>query len=86
MKALLDLPTDINQTLNIIKAKNNLKNKAETISVVVKYYADNNLDPELRPEFIARVLSDSKKDKPSDYKSFKSTEELDKYIKKKWNK
>jgi hypothetical protein len=61
MKALVDLPTDINQTLNIIKAKNNLKNKAETISVVVRYYAENNLEPELRPDFIKKIQSADKR-------------------------
>ncbi len=86
MKTLLDLPTNINQTLNIIKAKNNLKNKAETISVVVRYYAENQLEPELRPEFIERVLRDSKKDKASDYRVFKSTKDLNNFIKKKGNK
>lgn len=86
MKALLDLPVDVNQTLNIIKAKNNLKNKVETISVVVKYYAENNLEPELRPDFVKRVLSDSKKDKLLDYEEFDSVKDLDKYIKKKVNK
>lgn len=55
MKALLDLPVDINQTLNIIKAKNNLKNKVEAISVVVRYYADLELAPELRPDFIKKI-------------------------------
>jgi len=86
MKTLLDLPTSINQTLNIIKAKNNLKNKAQTISVIVKYYADNELEPELRPEFIDRVLCDSKKDKPSDYKTFNSVKDLDNFVRKKGSK
>jgi hypothetical protein len=81
MKALLDLPIDINQTLNIIKAKNNLKNKVEAISVVVKYYADLELEPELRPDFIKKVLSDNKKDKSSNYKKFHSVNDLDNYIK-----
>jgi hypothetical protein len=80
MKVLLDLPVDVNQTLNIIKAKYNLKNKAETISVIVKYYTENELEPELRLDFIKKVLSDSKNDKPSDFKRFNSTKELDKYI------
>jgi hypothetical protein len=61
MKALLDLPTDINQTLNIIKAKNNLKNKAETISVVVRYYAKNELEPKLKPKFIKKIQNGDKK-------------------------
>ena len=57
MKALIDLPTEINQTLNIIKAKRNLKNKVEAISLVVKFYAENELEPELRPDFIKELLA-----------------------------
>jgi hypothetical protein len=55
MKALINIPNDINQTLNIIKAKNNLKNKVEAISLVVNYYSKNELEPELRPEFIKKI-------------------------------
>lgn len=81
MKALIDIPNDINQTLNIIKAKNNLKNKVEAISLVVNYYTKNELEPELRPDFINKVLYDSKKEKSSDYKKFNSVEDLNNYIK-----
>ena len=76
MKVLLDLPMDINQTLNIIKAQNNLKNKAETISVVVKYYADNELEPELRPEFIKHIQEEDKKYKIGSGYKFKTLNDL----------
>ncbi len=76
MKTLLDLPTSINQTLNIIKAKNNLKNKAETISVVVKYYADNELEPELRPEFIKKIQEGDNKYKVGSGYKFKTLNDL----------
>jgi hypothetical protein len=76
MKTLLDLPTSINQTLNIIKAKNNLKNKAETISVVVKYYADNQLEPELRPEFIKKIQDGDKKYKIGSGYKFRTLNDL----------
>jgi len=76
MKTLLDLPTSINQTLNIIKAKNNLKNKAETISVVVKYYADNQLEPELRPEFIKKIQEGDNKYKVGSGYKFKTLNDL----------
>lgn len=61
MKALIDIPNDINQTLNIIKAKNNLKNKVEAISLVVSYYTKNELEPELRPDFIKKIEKGDKK-------------------------
>lgn len=55
MKALIDIPVDINQSLNIIKAKKNLKNKVEAISLVVEYYVKNELEPELRPDFVKKI-------------------------------
>lgn len=55
MKALLDIPQEINQTLNIVKAQHNLKNKVEAISLVVEIYAQEHMEPELRPEFIAKI-------------------------------
>jgi len=55
MKALLELPNEINQTLNIIKAQRGLKNKAEAITLVVTAYKEEHLEPELRPEFVAKI-------------------------------
>ena len=55
MKALLDLPQDINQTLNIVKAQHNLKNKVEAITLVVNTYKEEHMEPELRPEFVERI-------------------------------
>jgi len=55
MKALLDLPKEVNQTLNIIKAEHNLKNKAETISLVVNTYKEEHMEPQLRPEFVKKI-------------------------------
>lgn len=66
---------------NTIKTKKNLKNKVEGISVVVKYHSENELEPELRPDFVKRVLDDEKKDNKKKYLSFKSIKDLDKCIK-----
>jgi len=78
MKALIDLPIEINQTLNIIKAQHNLKNKAEAITLVVEKYSEDNLEPELRPEFVRKILAGENK---KVYK-FKNMDEFDKIIKK----
>ncbi|MBU1201328.1 MAG: DUF2683 family protein [Nanoarchaeota archaeon] len=76
MKALLDIPQEVNQTLNIIKAQHNLKNKVEAISLVVNTYKEQFMEPELRPEFVKKILkSDNKKGV-----RFKSIEELRKRI------
>lgn len=55
MKALLELPQEVNQTLNIIKAQNNLKNKSEAITLVVKTYEQEHIEPELRAEFVKKI-------------------------------
>ncbi len=55
MKALLDIPQEINQTLNIIKAQHNLKNKVEAITLVVTVYKNEHIEPELRPEYIEKL-------------------------------
>ncbi len=56
MKALLDIPEEINQTLNIVKAQHKLKNKVEAISLVVNTYKEEHMEPELRPEFVEKIL------------------------------
>ena len=55
MKALLDIPQEINQTLNIVKAQHNLKNKVAAITLVVETYASEHMEPELRPEFVEKI-------------------------------
>ena len=55
MKALLDLPQEVNQTLNIVKAQNNLKNKVAAITLIVNTFREEHMEPELRPEFVARI-------------------------------
>jgi len=55
MKALLDIPDEINQTLNIVKAQHKLKNKVEAITLVVTVYMREHMEPELRPDFVERM-------------------------------
>jgi pyruvate-formate lyase-activating enzyme len=57
MKALIDIPLEVNQTLNIIKAKYNLKNKVEAITLVVKTYEQEHMEPELLPAFVQKIKS-----------------------------
>lgn len=75
MKALLDIPIEVNQTLNIIKAQFGLKNKAEAISHVVNVYKKEHMEPEIRPEYARKILA--QRDKKGF--SFKTIEELRKH-------
>ena len=72
MKALLDIPEDVNQTLNIVKAQHRLKNKVEAITLVVNTYKEEHMEPELRPEFVKKILKTEKLKGVS----FKSVDEL----------
>lgn len=77
MKALLDLPQEINQTLNIIKAQHNLKNKAEAITLVVTVYKNEHIEPELRPEYVEKL---KRLEKEGKFISFKNIKELREHI------
>ncbi|MFH1054438.1 MAG: DUF2683 family protein [Candidatus Woesearchaeota archaeon] len=56
VQAMIDISENANQILNIVKAKHNLKDKSEAIEKVVVDYGEYLLEPELRPEFIEKML------------------------------
>ncbi|MEX0920315.1 MAG: DUF2683 family protein [Candidatus Pacearchaeota archaeon] len=55
VKAMIDIPEDVNHVLNIVKARFNLKDKSEAISRVVSGYGEDILEPELRPEYVKKA-------------------------------
>lgn len=55
VQALIELNNNTNRVLNIVKAKYELKDKAEAIEFIVNEYIEFENEPELRPEFIERV-------------------------------
>jgi len=55
VQAMIQISKDVNQILNIVKAKYGLKDKSQAIEKVVQEYGRNFLDPELRPEFISKM-------------------------------
>jgi hypothetical protein len=72
MKALIDILVQANQTLNILKSQLGFKNKSETITFVINYFRENELEPEFRPEFAEKIVKDESKKGLT----FKSVEEL----------
>ena len=56
VKAIIDISDRTNQILNIIKAKENLRDKSQAIDVVVSIYSKELLEPELRPEFVKKLI------------------------------
>jgi len=61
VKAIVDINEDANRILNIVKAKEDLKDKSEAMNLILNLYGKEMLEPELRPEFIKELLEAQKK-------------------------
>jgi len=70
---MIEIPKEVNQILNIVKARFGLKTKSEAIARVVAEYGSEILEPELRPEYIEKL---KKIEKQGYGKTFSSIEEL----------
>lgn len=60
VQAMINISEEVNQILNIAKAKHNLKDKSSAIEYIVTSYGTELLEPKLRPEFIERMRARSK--------------------------
>lgn len=76
VQAMIEIPEEANQILNIVKARYNLKTKSEAIAKIVIECGGNILEPELRPEYLEK-LQKIEKEKGI---SFKNISELRKII------
>ena len=76
VQAIIDIEDETNRVLNIVKAKFGLKDKSEAINVMAEQYEQELLEPQLRPEYAAK-LQRIKKEKGI---RFKSIEALRKHI------
>jgi hypothetical protein len=56
VQAMININPHINQVLNIVKAKYELKTKSDAINLVVKEYEESFLEPELRPEYKSKLI------------------------------
>jgi len=54
VQALVKLNDETNRVLNVVKAKQGFKDKAEAIEFIVHKYVEFE-EPELRPEFIDKM-------------------------------
>lgn len=54
-QAIVNLGENENRALNIIKAKFGFKNKSEAVNYIIDEYAEENLEPEFRPEYIEKA-------------------------------
>ncbi|MDP2717666.1 MAG: DUF2683 family protein [Candidatus Micrarchaeota archaeon] len=55
VNALVNISENANRVLNVVKAKYGLKDKSQAIEMVTAEYAKRILEPEFRPEFVAKV-------------------------------
>ncbi len=55
VKVIVNLLPQTNKVLNIVKAKQGLTTKSETIDFLVKHYEEDLLEPQLRPEYIHKM-------------------------------
>lgn len=74
VQAIVDIPKRTNQIVNIVKAQYDLRDKSEAISKIVQIYEDAFLDPELKPEFVAKIKHIEKTGK---FKKYNSLDELE---------
>ncbi|MEA3557882.1 MAG: DUF2683 family protein [Candidatus Thermoplasmatota archaeon] len=56
VQALINLGDNTNRILNIIKAKYDLHDKSEAVEFIVDRYIEFENEPELRPEFIEKMM------------------------------
>lgn len=55
VQAVINIDEKANRVLNIVKAKFGLKDKSQAINMVVHEYEESFLEPELRPEYKAKL-------------------------------
>jgi len=60
VQAMINIPEKVNRVLNIVKAKYNLNDKSEAITVMALQYEEMTLEPQLRPEFVRKMLKQKK--------------------------
>ncbi len=63
VQAIIDVSEHTNRILNIIKAKYALKDKSQAINQMAELFEEQVLEPELRPEYIAKARK-IQKEKP----------------------
>lgn len=57
VKAIVNIDESANRILNIVKAKENLRDKSDAINLILNLYGMEMMEPELRPDFIKELLA-----------------------------
>lgn len=77
IKALINLSENANRVLNIVKARNNLKDKSQAMELVINHYIDCRDESELKKEYLEKLEKIEKEDKRI---RFKNISEFDKHF------
>ena len=72
VQSIIDLNDEEDRVINIVKAKFGLKNKSQAVALITRTYEENNLDPELRPEYLEKL----EKIRKGKYHKFKNIDDL----------
>jgi hypothetical protein len=67
VQAIVNLGEHQDRLLTIIKGKFGLKNKSDAVNFVINKYEEELLEPELRPEYVAKIRNLETKGKFSEY-------------------
>ncbi len=78
VKALINLSENANRVLNVVKARNRLKDKSEAVELVINHYIDCKDESELKQEYLERLEKIEKEDQRI---RFKNISEFDKHFK-----
>ena len=62
VQAVITLGEHENRVINVIKGKYGLKNKSEAIEHIIKEYEKEHLEPQLRPEYIDKMIKRQEED------------------------
>lgn len=65
VKAIINISNDVNQILNIVKAKYNLKDKSQAIERVVLEFGEELMEPNIKPNYVKKIKTISKGKKVS---------------------
>ncbi len=57
VQAMIDIPAEANQILNIVKARHNLRTKSEAITRIAIEYGTKMLEPEVKPVYLKKFDS-----------------------------
>jgi len=72
VKAIVDLSEHVNRIINVVKAKEGLKDKSQAIEKIVEEFEDKVLDPPFRPEFVQELLEQDRRIKSGKEKFVKA--------------